>query len=260
MSSVRRFFETTPQDLISDGLYETLALASFPGAFWPVSVALVARALGATPATTSYRGGFTPGAAWQSSEQGEGRESGASAQSPGTSGIAGRFGSSVKFSETSGAGPSGPSDSEMGRPLKTLKREKSAMFGWGADEEHSIARPPRMSERGRDSWTEEGDSEDRTVSRRAKSKKPATSPAITADLGTTSTEVAAMERGEHGKESNGAGADSSSALADRGGKERPQSLTPHELPGPRELQDASEPANEHDSPTSEDQTSTDLVC
>ena len=31
----------------SDGLYRALALALYPGAFWPVSVALVARALGA---------------------------------------------------------------------------------------------------------------------------------------------------------------------------------------------------------------------
>ena len=43
-----RFFETTPQDLIASGLYKALALAAYPGAFWPVSVALVAQALGAT--------------------------------------------------------------------------------------------------------------------------------------------------------------------------------------------------------------------
>ena len=42
-----RFFEATPHDLIQDGLYRALALASYPGAFWPVSVALVAKALGA---------------------------------------------------------------------------------------------------------------------------------------------------------------------------------------------------------------------
>ena len=42
-----RFFETTPQDLIADGLYKALALAAYPGVFWPVSVALVATALGA---------------------------------------------------------------------------------------------------------------------------------------------------------------------------------------------------------------------
>ena len=42
-----RFFETTPQDLINSGLYKALALAAYPGVFWPVSVALVAKALGA---------------------------------------------------------------------------------------------------------------------------------------------------------------------------------------------------------------------
>ena len=45
-----RFFETTPQDLICAGLYKPLALPLCSGAFWPVSVALVARALGATDA------------------------------------------------------------------------------------------------------------------------------------------------------------------------------------------------------------------
>ena len=38
-----RFFETTPHDLIVDGLYKALALALFPGPFWPVSVVLVAQ-------------------------------------------------------------------------------------------------------------------------------------------------------------------------------------------------------------------------
>ena len=50
-----RFFETTPGDLIADGLFKALALASYPGAFWPVSVALVAKALGARSVS---RGGF----------------------------------------------------------------------------------------------------------------------------------------------------------------------------------------------------------
>ena len=50
-----RFFETTPGDLIADGLYKALALALYPGAFWPVSVALVAKALGARAVS---RGGF----------------------------------------------------------------------------------------------------------------------------------------------------------------------------------------------------------
>ena len=49
------FFDgRTPEDLLIDGLYKALAVALYPGAFWPVSVALVARAMGATKA----RGGF----------------------------------------------------------------------------------------------------------------------------------------------------------------------------------------------------------
>ena len=50
-----RFFETTPGDLITDGLYKALALALYSGPLWPVSVALVAKALGAR---TTPRGGF----------------------------------------------------------------------------------------------------------------------------------------------------------------------------------------------------------
>ncbi len=52
-----RFFETTPQDLINPpkreglpkekGLYSQLALAAYSGPFWTVSVALVAKFLGA---------------------------------------------------------------------------------------------------------------------------------------------------------------------------------------------------------------------
>ena len=52
-----QFFQTTPGDLIADGLYKALALALYPGSFWPVSVALVAKALGATRGTR--RDGFT---------------------------------------------------------------------------------------------------------------------------------------------------------------------------------------------------------
>ena len=43
-----RFFSTTPQDLIVDGLYKALALAYYPGHFRPVSVALVAKKLAPT--------------------------------------------------------------------------------------------------------------------------------------------------------------------------------------------------------------------
>ena len=45
-----RFFETTPGDLIQDGLYKSIAVDLMSGLFWPVSVALVARALGAVDA------------------------------------------------------------------------------------------------------------------------------------------------------------------------------------------------------------------
>ena len=42
------FFDgRTPQDLLSAGIYSDLALALYSGPFWPVSVALVAHALGA---------------------------------------------------------------------------------------------------------------------------------------------------------------------------------------------------------------------
>ena len=44
-----RFFATTPQDLIADGLYKALALAFYPGPFRPTSVTLVAKKLGAVP-------------------------------------------------------------------------------------------------------------------------------------------------------------------------------------------------------------------
>jgi hypothetical protein len=40
-----RFFESTPQDLIADGLYKALAYAWYPEPFRAVSVALVAQAL-----------------------------------------------------------------------------------------------------------------------------------------------------------------------------------------------------------------------
>ena len=59
-----RFFQTTPQDLICGGLYRPLALPLCDGAFWPVSVALVARALGATDAALcGGSGSFTTGGA-----------------------------------------------------------------------------------------------------------------------------------------------------------------------------------------------------
>ena len=48
------FFTVTPQDLIRDGLYKALALALYSAAFWPVSVALVARALGAVDSARRF--------------------------------------------------------------------------------------------------------------------------------------------------------------------------------------------------------------
>ena len=44
------FAGRTPQDLMQGGIYSDLALALYPGPFWPVSVALVAGALGAADA------------------------------------------------------------------------------------------------------------------------------------------------------------------------------------------------------------------
>ena len=52
------FFSTTPQDLIRDGLYKALALALYSGPFWPASVALVARALGAAEARRGAHSAF----------------------------------------------------------------------------------------------------------------------------------------------------------------------------------------------------------
>ena len=60
-----RFFETTPQDLIQRGLYKTVAITLCPGAFWPVSVALMARALGAINAGCGAEQRFRTAAAAQ---------------------------------------------------------------------------------------------------------------------------------------------------------------------------------------------------
>ena len=53
-----RFFETTPGDLIQEGLYKAIAVALESGVFWPVSVALVARTLGATNARRGLKERF----------------------------------------------------------------------------------------------------------------------------------------------------------------------------------------------------------
>ena len=42
-----RFFDTTPRDLIVDGIYKTLATGLAPGMHRPVSIALIAKAMGA---------------------------------------------------------------------------------------------------------------------------------------------------------------------------------------------------------------------
>ena len=47
-----RFFQTTPQDLISGGLYTALAVAFYPGPFRPVSIALARNVLANTGSTT----------------------------------------------------------------------------------------------------------------------------------------------------------------------------------------------------------------
>ena len=60
----RRFFETTPQDLIDDGLYKALAFAAYPGMeHRAASLALLAKALGAKSQKLS-------GAAWARSSEG----------------------------------------------------------------------------------------------------------------------------------------------------------------------------------------------
>ena len=57
-----RMFSTTPQDLIADGLYKALALAYYPGYFRPVSIALVAKKLGAAASRQGLR-------SWRSSSK-----------------------------------------------------------------------------------------------------------------------------------------------------------------------------------------------
>ena len=47
ISLARRFFETTPEDLVRGGLYEKIAVAFHPGDHRKVSVALLAKELGA---------------------------------------------------------------------------------------------------------------------------------------------------------------------------------------------------------------------
>lgn len=55
------FFDgRTPQDLLQDGLYKALAIALYPDQFFPVSVAMVAKAIGAT--SRMCRGFITEGA------------------------------------------------------------------------------------------------------------------------------------------------------------------------------------------------------
>ena len=57
------FFDgRTPEDLKQGGLYSDLALALYSGAFWPVSVALVAKAMGAK----EMRSGFQTASATRS--------------------------------------------------------------------------------------------------------------------------------------------------------------------------------------------------
>ena len=58
------FFDgRTPQDLMQDGLYKALAIALYVEEFWPVSVALVAKEMGATGRAF---GGFTTALALRS--------------------------------------------------------------------------------------------------------------------------------------------------------------------------------------------------
>ena len=87
-----RMFSTTPQDLIADGLYKALALAYYPGHFRPVSIALVAKKLGAAASRQGLR-------AWPSSR---------------------RFGSSKRNTEVV-AVPSGEASSSTDAPAPTAQ-------------------------------------------------------------------------------------------------------------------------------------------
>ncbi len=50
-----RFFETTPHELIGDGLYSDLAFLFFPGVHCQVSLALLGKALGETAVRRTSR-------------------------------------------------------------------------------------------------------------------------------------------------------------------------------------------------------------
>ena len=53
-----RFFETTPQDLIADGLYSALATAFYPEPFQSVSIALIGGLIGGTKDLVTCRGHY----------------------------------------------------------------------------------------------------------------------------------------------------------------------------------------------------------
>jgi len=65
-----RFFSTTPNDLISGGLYKALAFACYPGLHRAVSMALLAKALGAAPQKKRKLSEMSTGAAQRLSRSG----------------------------------------------------------------------------------------------------------------------------------------------------------------------------------------------
>ena len=76
------FFGTTPQDLVTDGLYFDVATALVPGPYRPTSIAMVAQKLGATRLKSWHPGSFTTQATAQATEQAAVRAQQAASSSP----------------------------------------------------------------------------------------------------------------------------------------------------------------------------------
>ena len=137
------FFDgRTPPEL--QGIYDDLAIALYPGPFFSVSVALVAKALGATQPILWFGSRFCSASAERAPVATAAPANPANASQKDARPLLGQ-----KIDDDCAREPqldsSGPSVPESGGPLKVLKREKSAMFGWDADESLSAAAKFRNS-------------------------------------------------------------------------------------------------------------------
>ena len=137
------FFDgRTPPEL--QGIYDDLAIALYPGPFFSVSVALVAKALGATQPILWFGSRFCSASAERAPVATAAPANPANASQKDARPLLGQ-----KIDDDCAREPqldsSGPSVPESGGPLKVLTREKSAMFGWDADESLSAAAKFRNS-------------------------------------------------------------------------------------------------------------------